>query len=808
MTFLVKKLFLLPCLWFIVSGTFAQHNATVSGQVLDANSEDPLPYATITITVKGTQALASGAIAGDEGRFVIENISSGNYVVSVSFVGYVAREIPLLIGELNHIYSLGKIRMEISGQELSEVSITAKKEIVSSGLDKKIFNIENNISQSGGSVLDAMRNLPGITVDPEGNVLLRGSNNVSVLIDGKSSSLTGFGNQKGLANIPASNIERIEIINNPSARYNAAGMAGIVNIIYKKQNETGLNGEVGLTAGLGELTQRRANLSNISDKYSFTPKLNPNVNLNYRTGKVNLFIQADGITRKKVNANEFTVRDYADGSADISSQFLENRTQSLYNIKGGLDWDIDKSNSVTLFALRQYEEHVDLGDVPYDNLETSKRNRLWLWREDEQTKFINYSANFTHRFVQPGHTLSLSFLHTGGGEDELFSFTDSSANRQSEDATHLVVNEYVQNIALDYVKPLKAGRMELGSRISLRNIPITYIIFPGQNSILDPRLGEWSEYSEDVYAFYGNYVWQKVNFDLEAGLRFEPTFVQYQLDPGNAYYSNTAYKYFPLFPNIRWTRNLGDKNTLSVFYNRRVDRPGEFEVRPFPKYDDPEILKTGNPDLRPQFTQNIELAYKRFWGNGSIYASLFYKMIDGIISRVYTADAESTGAIINTIPENLGKGTNLGLELVLDQKLTNQWTMNANLNWYRNSINTFSGRLLYPYVQEFRFDQTSAYTWNFKVNSDLQFGAGWNFQLTGVYYARDIIPQGWVRDRYSVDFGLKRRLWKNRAEIWLAATDILNTFQVEREIKGENFNLTAFNYYETQVVTLGMKYKF
>lgn len=805
---MVKKLVLLPFGLFMVLGALAQHTAAVSGQVLDTRSEEPLPYATITIAVKGTERLFAGAIADNEGRFVFENVFPANYIVSVSFVGYVTNEIPLLIGKLNQNYDLGKIRMEISGQELDEVSITAKREIVSSGLDKKTFDMQDNISQSGGSVLDAMRNLPGITVDPEGNVILRGSSNVSVLIDGKSSSLTGFGNQKGLANIPASNIERIEIINNPSARYNAAGMAGIVNIIYKKEDETGLNGEVGVAAGLGELTQRRNNLPNISDKYASTPKLNPNINLNYRTGKVNVFMQADGITRKKVNANEFTMRDYTDGSTDVSSQFLENRTQSLYNVKGGLDWDIDKHNSVTLFALREYEEHVDLGDVPYDNMETGKRSRLWLWREDEQTKFINYSANFMHRFVQPGHTLSLSFLHTGGGEDELFSFTDSSANRQSDDATHLVVNEYVQNMTVDYVKPLKAGRIDLGSRISLRSIPITYIIYPGQTSILDPRLGEWSEYSEDVYAFYGNYVWQKANFDLEAGLRFEPTFVEYRLDARNAYYTNTAYRYFPVFPNIRWTGNLGANNTMSVFYNRRVDRPGEFDVRPFPKYDDPEILKTGNPDLRPQFTQNFELAYKRFWGNGSVYASLFYKMIDGIISRTYTADTQSTDAVINTISQNLGRGTNLGLELLLDQKLTGHWAMNGNLNWYRNSINAFSGRLLYPYMQDFRFNETNTYTWNFKVNSDVQFGAGWNFQLTGVYYARDIIPQGWVRDRYSLDLGLKRKIWNNNAEIWFAATDILNTFQVEREINGETFDLTAFNYYETQVITLGMKYKF
>lgn len=804
----MKKLILIPLLFFSFLQAFAQQEATVSGKILDADTEEPLPHATITLTDQKDKKMVAGAIADEEGMFVFKGVPMGDYLVSVSFIGYNAKEIPLLIGELNHAFDLGKIRLEVSRQELDEVSVTAKREIVSSSLDKKSFALDENISQSGGSVLDAMRNLPGITIDPEGMVLLRGSDNVSVLIDGKSSSLTGFGNQKGLGNIPASNIERIEIINNPSAKYNAAGMAGIVNIIYKKEKESGWNGEVGFTTGVGELTRRKKNLPNISEKYAFTPKLNPNLSLNYRTGKVNIFLQADGITRKKVNANEFTQRNYTDGSTDISSQFLENRTQSLYNIKSGLDWNINQNNTLTLFALRQYEEHVDLGDVPYDNMETGERRRLWLWREDEQTKFINYSANFTHRFEQPGHELNITYLYTGGGEDELFSFTDSSATRQSDDATHLVVNEYVHNISLDYVKPLSAGRIELGSKISLRDIPITYLVYPGQNSILDPNLGEWSKYTEDIFAFYGNYIWQKADYEIEAGMRFEPTFVQYSLDPDNAYYSNTSYQYFPLFPNIRLTRNLNEKNTLSLFYNRRVDRPGEFEVRPFPKYDDPEILKTGNPALRPQFTQNFEVAYKRFWDKGSAYAALFYRRIDGIISRVYTTDAQSADAIINNIPQNLGKGLNLGLELVYDQKVTNQWNLNANLNWYRNHINAFSGTHVYPYAQPFEFDESSTYTWNLKVNSNLTFGKGWDFQLTSVYYAPDIIPQGRIRDRYSLDLGLKRKIWNNKAEVWLAATDLLNTFQIEREIKGENFNLTAFNYYETQVITLGFKYKF
>ncbi len=612
-----------------------------------------------------------------------------------------------------------------------------------------------------------------------------------------------------MENIPASNIERIEIINNPSAKYDSKGLAGIVNIIYKKENSAGFNGDVGLNFGVGELTSRKENLPNIMDKYTFTPKLNPSLNINYRSKNINLFLQADGMIQKKVNANEFTTRTYTDGSPDINSQFLENRTQQLYNIKGGLDLYIDDNNKLTLYSLFQDEYHIDRGDVPYDYVSDGTRKRLWTWVEDENTRFINFAANFTHNFKLPGHTIEAGFLYTKGGEDELFQFTDSSAVRNSIDETHLLVDEIVTDMNVDYLKPLRSGRIELGSKVQLRKIPISYRINPGTNSILDSNLGEWSEYIEDIYSVYASLVHESKAIEVEGGIRAEQTVVSYDIDPANIYYTkNDSYNYLELFPNIRVTLKLNEKNRISAFYNRRVDRPGEFELRPFPKYDDPEILRTGNPYLRPQFTQTFELAYKTLLEDGSIYFSGFYRLIDDIFERIYTNDTTASTTIINTIPQNLGKGTNLGFELVLDQKITDKWDVNGSFNWYVNTINAFSGTSIYPYPQSFSFAESKNNTWNFKLNSNLELPFQTDFQLSIVYYARNVIPQGMIKERYSLDFGIKKQVLKGKAEISLSATDLLNTFAIRKSIIGEGFNLTADNYYETQVITLGMKYKF
>lgn len=688
--------------------------------------------------------------------------------------------------------------------------VTAKKSIASSELDKKSFAVGNNISQSGGSVLEAMKALPGVTLNQEGKIELRGSDKVSVLIDGKQSSLTGFGNQKGLDNIPASSIERIEIINNPSAKYDAAGMAGIINIIYKKEKSTGFSGDAGLTLGVGELWSRRNNLPNIMDKYSFTPKYQPSVALNYRTEKINLFLQSDVIIRKKVNSNEFSDRTY-ENSAPITSQFLENRTQQQYTVKGGFDWYINNNNSFTIYALWDDEYHTDRGHVPYDNALTGERVRFWTWEEDERTYFMNYAMNYEHAFAQPGHKLSADFLYTKGNEDEVFPFTDQSESRPegSTDETHLIAKEKVSKLNIDYVLPLQSGRLETGAGVHLRSIPITYDIFPGEGSILDPNLGEWSDYREDIYSAYANYIFESKAWEIEAGARLEQTYFEYNIDPANIYYpDNSKHDYLSLFPNIRTTLKFSDKDKLSLFFNRRIDRPGEFELRPFPKYDDPEILKTGNPFLKPQFTQTYEVAYKHILKDGAINASVFYRDIEDIFARVYTIDENSVDNVINAIPENLGKGSNLGFEMSFNKTLSKIIDLSGSINWYKNTIDAFTGTHLYPYPQDFTFAEQETNTWNAKINSLFTLTEKSKFQVSAVYYAPDIIPQGKIEERFSLDFGYNKKFLKDKAELNITATDLFNTFGIKQQISGEDFNLHTENFYETQVLTVGIKYKF
>ena len=279
---------------------YSQQKATISFQLVDEESDEPMGSATVKLFSLPDSNLLGGILTDTTGRGNFTGITPGNYQVVATYIGYSPAQSSVLVGRLNQFYDLGKMYLTPTGAQLSEVIIEGEKATVATTLDKKSFSMDENISQAGGSALDAMRSLPGITVDSEGKVSLRGSDQVSILIDGQQSSLTGFGNQQGLENIPASNIDRIEIINNPSAKYDASGMAGIINIVYKKEKQKGLKGDLGFTLGLGELTTRKADLPTELGRFSVNPKYIPSLSLNYTQSKWKAFPTGRSITAKKV----------------------------------------------------------------------------------------------------------------------------------------------------------------------------------------------------------------------------------------------------------------------------------------------------------------------------------------------------------------------------------------------------------------------------------------------------------------------------------------------------------------------------
>jgi outer membrane receptor protein involved in Fe transport len=376
--------------------------------------------------------------------------------------------------------------------------------------------------------------------------------------------------------------------------------------------------------------------------------------------------------------------------------------------------------------------------------------------------------------------------------------------------THLVARENTLPLGIDYVRPLASGRVELGGKLQWRWIPIDYTVVPGEDSVIYPGLGDVSDWDENIYALYGNLVRIDEVYTLEAGVRIEQTDVAYTIPDENIYYSGSdAYDYFEVFPNAKLTYRIGSDNRLIWAYNRRIDRPGEPELRIFPKYDDPELLKVGNPFLRPQLTNAFEFGYGRSWTTGSATTSLYHRDISDAFQRIFAIDdSDPDYDIVNKIYENAGNSRQTGLQVIVEQDMGERWDMSGSVNWFRNRIDAFETTLLFPTSRPFSLAASTDDTWDLSINNLVRFPAALELQLSYIYYAARNVPQGRERGRSSVDLAVSRSLMNDRAELVFTFTDVFNDFAVEREIDGEGFTALYQNFLETQAATFGVRARF
>ena len=796
---------------FIVLGmaapTFAQSSAVVSGRVLRVADGSPIAFASVIVEVAGAEQPA-GTLTGEDGRFRVQGLAPGEYTITVTFPGFQAATADVLVSPVNQSYDLGDIRLPVMENFREEVTVTADT-IQAAGVDSQVYRLDVGATQSTGSLLDALKGLPGVTVDQEGKVLLRGSDRVAVLIDGRQSSLTGFGSQRGLDSVTAANVEAIEIIHNPSARFDAAGMAGIINIIYTQQQPLGLSGDIGFNLGFGQFTKQRPDLPTELGSYSTNEKIVPSLNLNYRTPRTRSFVQGELLLQDDLPNNEFHTRMYDDGRV-IESQVPENREQLHYIVKAGSDWTVNRASTVSVSGIYDWETHTDRAQVPFILASTGEWQRFWFWREKEDTGFANATFNFKRLFAAPGHELNVNAQYTRGWEDEAYFLNEVSSVRVGDDNTHVVGIENTVPVTLDYVRPMRAGRLEMGTKLQYRWLPVTYTVGRGVQSVIYEGLGDYSDWDENIYAAYANVVRVQSAYTLEAGLRAEHTDVTYSVAPDNIYYErNDSYDYFELFPNAKFTYQLSRANRLIAAYNRRVDRPTEADLRIFPKYDDPELLKVGNPFLRPQFTHAFELGFARSWMQGSATASGYHRDITDAYSRMYAIDDSNPNYnIVNKIFENAGDSKQTGVQFIVEQQVTAPWRVSGSVNLFRNDIDAFETTLLFPRPRPFALDASTVGTWDATINNRFRMPRSGELNLNYVYYAARNVPQGRQRPRSSLDVAAKWPVLDNRAELVATFTDIFNDFAIQQEIDGQGFRAVYQNLLETQVATVGLRFRF
>jgi len=799
------KNYLLISLLLTAQAVFGQETKVkLSGKIKDKASQEALSYVNIVLKTSTDSIFVTGAISDESGFFTLSDVKPGIYELEASFIGFETVRSEVYVGSSSPFLNLGEVEMAMAFQELSAVEVLGQLEAVSTKMDKKSYDLGQNISQSGGSVLQAMSNLPGVAVQ-NGKIQIRGNDRIAVLIDGKQTALTGFGNQTGLDNLPSSAVERIEIINNPSAKFDANGNGGIINIILKKEKQEGFNGKIGLALGLGALWEKQGNLPGIRPQYQGTPKVNPSLSLNYRKKDMNFFLSADNLYTQTLNKNEFITRRYEDGTI-INQQLKRNRNTNFLTTRAGMDWTIDQSNTLSISGLFGSEKIIDRGDQPFFNKDFSERQRLWQFLEDELKTTAMATAAFQHKFTDPGHSFSAGLNYTFHREDEQYFFTNTLPTFVGQDAFKLLSDENVMDVTLDYIKPMKSGRLETGLKFRKRWIPTNMQFFPGLNSPLDSLAGGAATYKETIPAVYGNYVFESKKLEAEIGLRLEYIKLNYDVNPNHSTYKSDGYSYFQPFPNTRISYKINPLNKLTASYNRRVDRPNEVDIRIFPKYDDAELIKVGNPTLKPQFTNSFELGWKTTWNSGSLYSAAYHRMVDGTITRISSTLGESK--LIYAIFQNAGKSYNTGFELIWDQDVNDWYSFDLNLNGYQNRIDAFTVENRYPEPNTFTADKQEIFSGNSKWNSKFKFSENFTGQLTAIYLAKDIIPQGEIQARFTLDLGVKKAIQDENGELFFNATDLLNTMVIKKTINGYDFNYTSTDYYETQVFRIGYSYKF
>jgi outer membrane receptor protein involved in Fe transport len=432
--------------------------------------------------------------------------------------------------------------------------------------------------------------------------------------------------------------------------------------------------------------------------------------------------------------------------------------------------------------------------------------RLWQFLEDE-VKYTAYGSGvFTHRFAQPGHALTVTGLYSFHREDEKYFFTNTVPTGSGTDAFALLSDEHVTDLNVDYVKPLRQGRVEAGFKGRYRSIPVNMQFIPGAFSVIDTGAGGWATYRETIPALYGTYVYESSRVELEGGVRLEQVGVDYDVNPNHNTYRSDGYRYAQPFPNVRVAYKFSDARKLSLFVNRRVDRPNEVDIRIFPKYDEPELIKVGNPALQPQFATNAELGYKASWARGSVYAAAFHRIVDQTITRIATQASGSV--LLYNVFQNAGRSASSGAELTWQQLVSPRVTLNANATAYRRVVDAFSGVNLYPVRVPFFAPRDVLTSGNVKANLVTQLPSQAQLQLSGIYLAPDLVPQGRLGSRWSLDVGAKKSVQGGKGELTLNATDLFGTNQAERTIQGTNFRLVSTDYLETQVVRVGYSRKF
>ncbi|AXT19456.1 TonB-dependent receptor [Flavobacteriaceae bacterium AU392] len=798
----MKKQITLWCALFLLTSLSIQatenkelKDGVISGVIIDAALNEPMPY--VNVIVKSLEGdVVTGGITQENGTFKIDKIPEGKFTVTAQYIGYKSVTKEVTIAKGNYKIDLGRIMLEESASALDEVTVTAEVSTIQQKVDRKVITIGKDLAASG-TASDIMIAIPSVNVDQQtGNISLRGNQNVQVMVDGKLSNIPAA---QLLRQLPSNSIKQIELITNPSAKYNPEGLSGLINIVLKKNVNIGFNGNL-----------------NVGLRYQREPKFNSSIDMNYRNGKFNLYGNyGNNLSKNQTDVNIAQIVNNSLQTIDI----LDDRDSHLFKV--GVDLYLNEKNTLSFFTNQNIFEGDNLILTNLDFITNPSND------QDQEINSINenhssqYNFDYKLDFAKEGHNIELEVDYNTFNNDietnNLFSgpnarpnfleFTDTERDRTT--------------INLDYVNPLSENtKLELGLQARLFDTRLLY----NSDARIRNSMGEFIpsatdyDYSRDIFSAYVTYGKQLEKWSYQLGLRAESVNVDAlaidtDLDANVTTLFPFENDYVQLYPSAFFTYNPSEKNSYQLSYSRRVDRPGVGQVNPIPEFNTPLVSQFGNQNLQPQFTNSIEVNYTRKLKKGSLTAGTFFRVIEDEINqavRVDDSDLDS-GRIILTF-DNFDNTTAYGIELSSNYRPVKWWSLNASFDLYSQTQRSFSevldASIINPTMDDIRLEEVEVdnVIWNFRVFNNFRVNKKLTFTAFGLYRGKDRGLQFETDPIYFLNLGMRYNFIPN-GTFSLNFNDVLGTQEIS--ILGERpFLQTADVSPEFRTVSASILYRF
>ena len=766
-----------------------EQKITISGKVFEKGNKIAVEYATVSFKNSASNQLY-GAMTDAKGLFTFE-LPVGDYTGVIELMSYKKVTIPQKKYTENTF--LGSFSLEADISQLQDVIVIAEKSTVEIKLDKRVYNVGKDMIVKGGTVSDVLDNVPSVTVDTEGNVALRGNENVKILIDGKPSGLAGINVADALKLLPADAVEKVEVITNPSARYDAEGGGGIINIVLRKGKSNGVNGSIILSAGDPE----SYGVSSTLNKKGTNFNLFSNFGYNYRNNPGNSLTDAEYF-----NSNGTTSR-------FINERRTNERLSEGYNANFGIDLNLSKSLTWTNALTFRESNGKNPDNVFFYNFDafrnpTFVRNRLNDAKSDEFS--IEYSSNFTKKFKTDGHQLTVDVAVSQNRENEFATIYDQILGTPSSLFSETTDNKQSQQrnlLQTDYVLPIgKDGRFEAGYRGSFQENLTEFEITPAS------AYSNTLEYNEYVNAFYTQYGSKINKFSYFLGLRFEDSNIDVNSLTTNSY-NNKKYNNF--FPSATVNYEVSDKSSLSLSYSKRINRPRGRFLNPFSTFSSNINIFQGNPDLDPSLTDAIDLGYLTKWNKLTFSTSAYINVTNDSFQFIRKESGQFVGGVpvIISTPINLAKEYRAGFEFNLNYTPYKWWRLNGNFNMFRNETqgNYNYTNYLGTAVSQ-NFDNT-ALTWTSRVSSKINLPYKIDWQTNVSYEAPQTTAQGKRLGNYGINLAFSKDVLKDKGTIAFNVSDLFNS---RKRLIETNIENVVNSYSEMQMrvrqITLSFTYRF